>query len=148
VAVFNRSETGLSGLRPARATQDIGSTYDGSLPSYTVLVNGDFLTSRVSRRNSVVVCHRWGYDVNFGMRVRRRSHRPIARTKSNVPTSPTANNCWKRWPTSTSLPFNTSFFLQVRAASRAAISADPAPPTRGDLRSAHRRRLRVLPPAI
>jgi hypothetical protein len=68
VAVYNRSETGLSGLRPSRATQDIGSTYEGSLPSYTVLVNGDFLTSRgmevqFRRRLS----NRWGYDVNFGI---------------------------------------------------------------------------------
>lgn len=68
VAVYNRSETGLSGLRPSRALQDIGSTYDGSLPSYTVLVNGDFLTSRgleMSFRRRLA--NRWGYDVNFGM---------------------------------------------------------------------------------
>ena len=68
VAVFNRSETGLSGLRPSRSTQDIGSTYDGSLPQYTVLVNGDFLTSRgLEAQFRRRLANRWGYDVNFGM---------------------------------------------------------------------------------
>lgn len=68
VAVYNRSETGLSGLRPSRALQDIGSTYDGSLPSYTVLVNGDFLTSRgveVTFRRRLA--DRWSYDINYGL---------------------------------------------------------------------------------
>ena len=68
VTVYNRSETGLSGLRPSRALQDIGSTYDGSLPSYTVLVNGDFLTSRgmeIQFRRRLA--DRWGYDVNAGL---------------------------------------------------------------------------------
>jgi hypothetical protein len=68
VAVYNRSETGLSGIRPSRSTQDLGSTYDGSTPAYTVLVNGDFLTSRgmevaFKRRLS----NRWGYDINYSL---------------------------------------------------------------------------------
>jgi len=68
VAVFNRSETGLSGIRPSRALQDIGSTYDGSLPQYTVLVNGDFLTSRgVELRFVRRTTGGWGYDINYGM---------------------------------------------------------------------------------
>ncbi len=68
VAVYNRSETGLSGIRQSRATQDLGSTYDGSLPSYTVIVNGDFQTSRgmevqLKRR----LQNRWGYDINYSL---------------------------------------------------------------------------------
>ncbi|MEP6781502.1 MAG: TonB-dependent receptor [Gemmatimonadaceae bacterium] len=68
VAVYNRSETGLSGVRSSRATQDLGSTYDGSLPSYTVIVNGDFQTSRgmeIQLRRRLQ--NRWGYDINYSL---------------------------------------------------------------------------------
>jgi hypothetical protein len=65
--VFNRDESGLAGIRQSRSTQDIGSTYDGALPQYQVLVNGDFLTSRgievqLQRRTS----NYWGYNINYG----------------------------------------------------------------------------------
>jgi hypothetical protein len=65
--VFNRDESGLAGIRQSRSTQDIGSTYDGSLPQYQVLVNGDFLTSRgievtMQRRTT----NNWGYNINYG----------------------------------------------------------------------------------
>ncbi len=68
VAIYNRSETGLTGIRNSRATNDIGSTYDGSAPSYRVVVNGDFLTARgmeisLDRRLS----NRWSYGVNYGL---------------------------------------------------------------------------------
>ena len=68
IAMYNRSETGLTGIRNSRAIQDIGSTYDGSAPSYTVLVNGDFLTSRgmevsLDRR----LTNRWSYGVNYSL---------------------------------------------------------------------------------
>ena len=68
IAVYNRSETGLSGVRTSRATQDLGSTYDGSLPQYRVLVNGDFQTSRgmeVQLRRRLQ--NRWGYDINYSL---------------------------------------------------------------------------------
>jgi len=66
IALYNRSETGLTGVRNSRAVQDIGSTYDGSAPAYTVLVNGDFLTARgleasLDRR----LANRWSYGVNY-----------------------------------------------------------------------------------
>ena len=68
VALFNRAETGLTGVRLSRATNDIGSTYDGSAPTYRVVVNGDFLTARglelsLDRRLS----NRWSYGVNYGI---------------------------------------------------------------------------------
>ncbi|MEP6765772.1 MAG: TonB-dependent receptor, partial [Gemmatimonadaceae bacterium] len=68
VAVYNRSETGLSGIRQSRSTQDLGSTYDGSLPTYTVIVNGDFQTSRgmeIQLRRRLQ--NRWGYDINYSL---------------------------------------------------------------------------------
>ncbi len=117
VAVFNRAETGLSGLRPSRATQDIGSTYDGSLPAYTVLVNGDFLTSRgLEMQFRRRLSNRWGYDVNFGMSRATTNSRPpdraneVERTESAnlqqlVETVADIDQTYR---------VNTSFFLQVR----------------------------------
>jgi hypothetical protein len=70
VSVFNRDESGLTGIRANDAVQDIGSTYNGiSLPQYSIVVNQDFLTNRgiavrLDRspgRNSV-----WGYNINYG----------------------------------------------------------------------------------
>ncbi len=117
VAVYNRSETGLSGLRPSRATQDIGSTYDGSLPSYTVLVNGDFLTSRglevqFRRRLS----NRWGYDVNFGLARATTNSRPPDRANEIERTD--ESNRQQLVETVADIDqtyrFNTSFFMAVQ----------------------------------
>jgi hypothetical protein len=80
VAVFNRSETGLSGIRPSRAVQDIGSTYDGASPRYQVLVNGDFLTSRgIEVQFQRRLRNRWGYDVNYGLSRATTNSRPPER---------------------------------------------------------------------
>jgi hypothetical protein len=90
IALFNRSETGLTGIRASRATNDIGSTYDGSAPQYRVVVNGDFLTARglemsLDRR----LTNRWSYGVNYGIaRSTTNSQAPdradeIARTEAN-----------------------------------------------------------------
>lgn len=90
VAVYNRSETGLTGIRTSRATNDIGSTYDGSAPQYRVVVNGDFLTARgmeasLDRRLS----NRYQFSVNYGLaRSTTNSQAPdradeIARTEAN-----------------------------------------------------------------
>jgi len=116
VAVFNRAETGLSGLRPSRATQDIGSTYDGSLPQYTVLVNGDFLTSRgLEAQFRRRLADRWGYDVNFGMSRATTNSRPpdraneIERNEGNqvqlLETVADVDQTYR---------VNTSLFFQVR----------------------------------
>ena len=117
VAVFNRSETGLSGLRPSRSTQDIGSTYDGSLPSYTVLVNGDFLTSRgmeVQFRRRLA--DRWGYDVNFGLSRATTNSRPPDRANEVQRTEATINQQLIETVADIDQTYkvNTSFFLQVR----------------------------------
>jgi outer membrane receptor for ferrienterochelin and colicin len=68
VAVYNRDETGLSGLVRSRSVQDIGSTYAGqSLPTYFTIVNQDFLTSRgieVQFRRRLM--NYWSFDVNYG----------------------------------------------------------------------------------
>ncbi len=91
VAVFNRSESGLSGIRPSRAVQDIGSTYVGALPQYNILVNGDFLTSRgmeVQFRRRLA--DRWAYDINYGISRATTNSRPperqneVARTDEAV----------------------------------------------------------------
>jgi hypothetical protein len=68
LALYNRDETGLSGTVQSRPVQDIGTTYAGqSLPSYTTIVNQDFLTARgmeiqFRRRTS----NRWSFDVSYG----------------------------------------------------------------------------------
>ncbi len=68
VAVFSRSETGLTGIRSSRAAQDIGSTYAGSQPVYNIIVNGDFLSSRgVEVQFRRRLSNRWGYDINYGL---------------------------------------------------------------------------------
>ncbi len=90
VAVYNRSETGLTGIRTSLATNDIGSTYDGSSPQYRTVVNGDFLTARgmeisLDRR----LANRYQYSVNYGIaRSTSNSQAPdradeIARTEAN-----------------------------------------------------------------
>ena len=74
----------------SRATNDIGSTYDGSAPQYRVVVNGDFLTARgmeasLDRRLS----NRYQFSVNYGIaRSTTNSQAPdradeIARTEAN-----------------------------------------------------------------
>ncbi len=117
VAVYNRAETGLSGLRQSRSTQDIGSTYDGSLPQYTVLVNGDFLTSRgmeVQFRRRLA--DRWGYDVNFGLARATTNSRPPDRANEVQRTD--ESNRQQLLETVADIDqtyrVNTSFFLQVR----------------------------------
>lgn len=117
VAVFNRAETGLSGLRPSRATQDIGSTYDGSLPQYTVLVNGDFLTSRgVEVQFRRRVADGWGYDVNFGMSRATTNSRPPDRANEIERTD--ESNRQQLLETVADIDqtyrVNTSVFLQAR----------------------------------
>jgi outer membrane receptor protein involved in Fe transport len=68
MAMWNRAETGLTAVRNSRAVQDIGSTYDGSAPTYTVLVNGDFLTARGLELNlDRRLANRWSYGVNYGL---------------------------------------------------------------------------------
>ena len=117
VAVFNRSETGLSGLRPSRATQDIGSTYDGSLPSYTVLVNGDFLSSRgMELQFRRRLADRWGYDVNFGLSRATTNSRPPDRANEVQRTEPSINQQLIETVADIDQTYrvNSTFFLQVR----------------------------------
>ncbi len=80
VNVFNRSETGLSGIREGRARQDIGTTYEASLPVYTALVNGDFLTSRgVEMQFRRRQTGNWGYDISYGLSRATTNSRPPER---------------------------------------------------------------------
>jgi hypothetical protein len=68
LAVYNRDETGLTGIRRSNAIQDIGTTYNGQAqPRYTAIVNQDFLTARgieVQFRRSLK--NHWSYDINYG----------------------------------------------------------------------------------
>jgi len=70
VSVYNRDESGLTGIRTNDAIQDIGATYNGiSLPQYSVAVNQDFLTSRgiqVAFDRAVGRGSVWGYNINYG----------------------------------------------------------------------------------
>ncbi len=79
VSVYNRDESGLTGIRTNDAIQDIGATYNGiSLPQYRIVVNQDFQTARgieVQFRRRLV--NRWSYDINYGwMRVTENSPPP------------------------------------------------------------------------
>ncbi len=76
-AVFNRDESGLTGLLQARPQQDIGSTYNGlALPDFRTVVNQDFLTARgIETQFRRRVSNRWGWDMNYGW----------SRTTTNAP---------------------------------------------------------------
>lgn len=67
VAVYNRDETGLSGVRNSRPVQDIGTTYLGqSLPQYRIIVNQDYLTARgIELQLRRRLANYWGYDINY-----------------------------------------------------------------------------------
>ena len=64
---FTKDNTGLSGIKPSRPIQDIGTTYSGlSLPQYSVLVNQDYSTSRgVEVQFRRRLAEFWGYDINY-----------------------------------------------------------------------------------
>ncbi|HSJ63659.1 MAG TPA: TonB-dependent receptor [Gemmatimonadaceae bacterium] len=68
VAVYNRDETGLSGLVSSRPVQDIGATYSGqSNPAYFTIVNQDFLTARgIEVQFRRRLANFWSFDVNYG----------------------------------------------------------------------------------
>ncbi len=117
VNIFNRSETGLSGLRPGRATQDIGSTFDGSLPQFNVIVNGDFLTARgleiqFQRRLS----NRWGYDISYGISRSTSNARPIERANEIARTDEANRVQLLETVSDINIPHNflSSIFLQLR----------------------------------
>lgn len=117
VAVFNRSETGLSGIRPGRAVQDIGSTYDGSLPSYTILVNGDFLTSRgIEVQFRRRLADRWGYDINYGLSRATTNSRPPERANEIERSDESIRRQLLETVADIDIPqnLNGSFFFQVR----------------------------------
>lgn len=68
VAMYNRDETGLSGIVQSRPVQDIGTTYAGqALPAYTTIVNQDFLTARgVELQFRRAPSNRWSFDISYG----------------------------------------------------------------------------------
>jgi outer membrane receptor protein involved in Fe transport len=72
VAVFSKDQEGLSGVQPGgvdsagNAVFDVGSTYGGSLLSYSVILNQDYQTVRgfeigLRRR----VSNFWGFNLNY-----------------------------------------------------------------------------------
>ena len=67
VTFFAKDNTGLSGIRRSARVQDIGTTYAGQAnPSYTVLVNQDYQTSRgVEIQFRRRISNFWGYDINY-----------------------------------------------------------------------------------
>lgn len=67
LTVFSKDNTGLSGTRPSRPVQDIGTTYYGqSLPQYAVIVNQDYATTRgVEIQFRRRLTNFWGYDINY-----------------------------------------------------------------------------------
>ena len=67
VTLYNRNETGLSGVRRSRAGFDFGATYGGnSVPSYLVIVNQDYSTSRgIEVQFRRRLANYWAYDINY-----------------------------------------------------------------------------------
>lgn len=117
VNVFNRSETGLSGIRPGRATQDIGSTYEASLPTYTALVNGDFLTSRgVEIQFRRRLADRWGYDLSYGLSRATSNSRPPERANEIERQGEASRQQLLETVADINIPHNflTSLFVQFR----------------------------------
>jgi outer membrane receptor protein involved in Fe transport len=64
---FAKDNTGLSGIRRSNRVQDIGTTYAGQAnPTYTVLVNQDYQTSRgIEIQFRRRLANFWGYDINY-----------------------------------------------------------------------------------
>ncbi|HKG93172.1 MAG TPA: TonB-dependent receptor, partial [Gemmatimonadaceae bacterium] len=67
VVVFNKDQTGLSGIKPSKKVNDPGATYNKQPnPTYRVIVNQDFGTTRgiefqLRRRPRQY----WGFDINY-----------------------------------------------------------------------------------
>lgn len=64
--VFNKDQSGLTGIRQSDRVFDIGSTYGTSTPRYSVLVNQDYSTTRgVEVQFQRRISDYWGFDINY-----------------------------------------------------------------------------------
>ena len=65
-SVFSKDQTGLSGVKNSRPTNDPAAVYGSAVPSYTVIVNQDYQTVRgmeVQLRRRIA--EYWGFDLNY-----------------------------------------------------------------------------------
>ena len=67
VLLFNKDQTGLSGVKRSENIVDIGTTYAGlNTPRYSVIVNQDFATSRgIEMQLRRRITNYWGFDINY-----------------------------------------------------------------------------------
>ncbi len=64
--LFNKDESGLSGIRQVQDVFDIGNTYGTSAPRPFVIVNQDFSTTRgLELQFQRRVRDYWGFDINY-----------------------------------------------------------------------------------
>lgn len=116
VIAFNRDETGLSGVRRSRAVQDIGTTYSGvSQPSYLVIVNNDYQTSRgfeVQFRRRVQ--NFWGYDINYSYSKATTNAPPPERQQQSIQEGDSLALREIRSEIDQPHAFNTSLYFQVQ----------------------------------
>jgi outer membrane receptor protein involved in Fe transport len=64
--LFNKDESGLSGIRQVQDVFDIGNTYGTSAPRPFVIVNQDFSTTRgIEMQFQRRVRDYWGFDINY-----------------------------------------------------------------------------------
>ena len=64
--LFNKDESGLSGIRQVQDVFDIGNTYGTSAPRPYVIVNQDFSTTRgLELQFQRRVRDYWGFDINY-----------------------------------------------------------------------------------
>ncbi len=82
--LFNKDQSGLTGLRQVVGISDPGATYGTSTPQYLVLVNQDFQTVRgfeVALRRRVT--NFWGFDLNYSWSQARTNAAPPEREFQN-----------------------------------------------------------------
>lgn len=64
--MFNKDQSGLSGIKQATDLFDIGNTYGTSTPRYFVIVNQDYSTTRgLELQFQRRVRDYWGFDINY-----------------------------------------------------------------------------------
>ncbi|HKG93177.1 MAG TPA: TonB-dependent receptor [Gemmatimonadaceae bacterium] len=114
VTVFSKDQAGLSGIRRSKQVSDVAATYGTAQPTYSVIVNQDFGTSRgVELQLRRRLRNYWGYDINYSFsKATTNSPPPDLREQAENQGDPTQRN---EITSEIDQPhvFNTQLFLQV-----------------------------------